>query len=71
MKVKEKIMSFLGFRNAAAQTSKKDYIGPDVAKALERNEMASVRAREALEEVLSRNDRSGMANTFGSIVRKM
>jgi hypothetical protein len=58
-----KVAEMLGFQTKP----KVDYIGPDLSKALQRNEMASVRAREALEEL----KRDTMTQAIQSISGKM
>lgn len=47
MSLTDKVKTMLGFTSK----TKADYIGPDVSRAVQRNEMASINARRALEEM--------------------
>lgn len=63
-----KVKDMLGFthkpRNGKAT---QDYIGPEMSRAVERNELASVRAREALQDL----KRHEMLDTVRQISGKM
>ena len=51
MSLIEKVKEMLGFGQSKATKLKSDYIGPDVSRAVQRNEQASENARQALQEL--------------------
>lgn len=59
MNITTKVLSMLGFRSNTDEkpAGSRDVISRDVSHAVQRNEIASVRARQALEEALNRNDK--------------
>lgn len=64
MSLIEKVFGMLGFHTKAKAKDVSCYVGPDVARAVQRNEAAGDRARRALEELK-------MSDTVRDIVGKM
>lgn len=59
----ERLLEMLGFNSK----SKANYVGPDVSRAVQRNEMANESARRALEGLKG----DGMSETLREIAGKM
>lgn len=64
MNLIERLKQMLGFNNK----QQANFIGPDVSRAVQRNEAAQENARRALEELKSKG---GMADTMREIAGKM
>lgn len=61
----EKVKEMLGFGNAKAKDT---YAGPEISRAIQRNEMAQTEARKALEQL---KDNGGISTTIREIAGKM
>lgn len=56
MTLKEKVKAMFGFASRTDERPAKDPIRADVTRALQANERAGENARQALEDLLARND---------------